>query len=180
MPSDKASAASGPTTGAAPAPVQKRHAAPTPNYVRALEILSALCLFAIVALTFVDVFARYLFASPIKGSLEIIQFAMALVIFTALPLVTRTREHVTVSLIEGLVTRPSTRRIKQVACDVVSLFAVVLLAWRLWVQASEYVQSANKTIVLAWPMAPLTYFMSICAAATAIVLLVQIFKDDKR
>lgn len=143
--------------------------------LRALELLTSLALFAIVLLTFLDVFARYLFSSPIKGSLEIIQFAMALVIFTALPLVTRQREQVTVSLIEGLISAPEARRIKQVACDLVSLIAVALLTWRLWIQAGELAVANTRTIVLGWPMAPLTYVMSVCAAATMLVIALQIW-----
>jgi TRAP-type transport system small permease protein len=144
-------------------------------WVQALGLLTAIALFAIVALTFLDVFARYLFSSPIRGAVEIIQFAMALVIFTALPLVTRQREQVTVSLIEGLVTGATARRFKQFACDLVSLVAVVMLAWRLWVQAGESAKDKTATIVLGWPMAPLTYFMCACAMATALVILIQMW-----
>jgi TRAP-type transport system small permease protein len=145
-------------------------------WVRTLGILSAIALFAIVALTFLDVFARYLFSSPIRGAVEIIQFAMALVIFTALPLVTRQREQVTVSLIEGLVKSATARRIKQFACDAVSLVAIAILTWRLWVQAGESANDKTATIVLGWPMAPLAYFMCACALATAIVILIQMWQ----
>lgn len=145
-------------------------------WVRVLGILTAVALFAIVALTFLDVFARYLFSSPIRGAVEIIQFAMALVIFTALPLVTRQREQVTVSLIEGLVKSPTARRFKQFACDLVSLLAIAILAWRLGVQAGESAQDKTATIVLGWPMAPLTYFMCACALATALVILIQMWE----
>lgn len=69
---------------------------------RVLGWLSALPVALIVVLTFADVLGRYVFSSPVRGSLEMIEFAMALVIFTALPLVTRQREHVTVSLIDGM------------------------------------------------------------------------------
>jgi TRAP-type transport system small permease protein len=145
-------------------------------WVRVLGVLSAIALFAIVALTFLDVFARYLFSSPIRGAVEIIQFAMALVIFTALPLVTRQREQVTVSLIEGLVKSATARRIKQFACDAVSLLAIAILTWRLWVQAGESATDKTATIVLGWPMAPLAYFMCICALATAVVILIQMWQ----
>lgn len=140
---------------------------------RVLGFATAVPLFGIVALTFADVFARYLFASPIRGALEIIQFAMALTIFAALPLITRRREHVTVSLIDGLVRGATANRIKQLLCDAVSLVALGLIAWRLWIQAGESAASETATIVLKLPMAPLTYVMSGFAAVSAMLVALQ-------
>lgn len=130
---------------------------------RVLDIACAVPLALIVLLTFADVFARYVFSSPIRGSLEIIQFAMALVIFTALPLVTRRRGHVTVSLVDGVL-KGKARRIKQLLCDGLSVLALALLTWRLWLQAASDVQASTRTIVLGWPQAPLTYAMTVGAA----------------
>ncbi len=157
--------------------MQSKHSS---SLVGALELLTAIFLMLMVVLTFLDVFARYLFASPIKGSLEIIQFAMALVIFTALPLVTRQREQITVSLVEGLVKGASARRAKQIICDLISLAAVGLLTWRLWIQAGELVAANTRTIVLGWPMGPLAYAMTACAAATAFIIALQIMKGDAK
>lgn len=140
---------------------------------RLLGFATAAPLFGIVALTFADVFARYLFASPIRGALEIIQFAMALTIFTALPLVTRQREHVTVSLIDGLIHGAAAKRIKQFLCDAISLAALGIVAWRLWIQAGESAAAESATIVLKLPMAPLTYVMSGFAAASAVLVALQ-------
>ena len=145
----------------------------SPVVERVLGMATALPLFGIVALTFADVFARYVFSSPIRGALEIIQFAMALTIFTALPLVTRRREHVTVSLIDGLVRTDTANRIKQLLCDLVSLGTLGLISWRLWIQAGESATSETATIVLKLPMAPLTYVMSVFAAASAVLVAMQ-------
>ena len=144
---------------------------------RLLGLATAVPLFGIVALTFADVFARYLFASPIRGAHEIIQFAMALTIFTALPLVTRRREHITVSLIDGLVRGVTARRIKQFLCDAVSLAALAVLAWRLWIQAGESAAAESATIVLKLPMAPLIYLMSGLAAASVVLVALQCWQD---
>lgn len=146
---------------------------------RWLGIATALPLFGIVALTFADVFARYLFAAPIRGSLEIIQFAMAVVIFTALPLVTRHREHVTVSLIDGMVRSKAAQRFKQLACDTLSFVAVSLIAWRLWVQATEDFGSDTRTVVLKWSMAYLGFFMAAFATLSAVIIALQILQTLK-
>jgi TRAP-type transport system small permease protein len=137
---------------------------------RTLGILCALPLALIVGLTFADVFARYLFAAPIRGSVEIIEFCMALVIFTALPLVTRHRGHVTVSLIDGVV-KGALRRVQRVGCDAISTLALALMAWRLWEQAGDDLQSDTRSIVLGWPSAPLTYALCLFATGSALTML---------
>lgn len=135
-----------------------------------LGVLSALPVALIVVLTFAEVFARYVFSAPIRGSTEIIEYAMALVIFTALPLITRHRGHVSVSLIDGVV-RGGLRRIKSVLCDAISCFALALLAWRLWLQAASDQRANVRTVVLEWPHAPLHYTLAVFAAVSAVVML---------
>lgn len=137
---------------------------------RVLGVLCALPVALIVGLTFAEVFARYLFSAPIRGSTEIIEYAMALVIFAALPLITKHRGHVSVSLIDGVV-RGGMRRVKNVLCDAVSCFALGLLAWRLWLQAVSDQRAKVHTVVLEWPHAPLYYAMAAFAAVSALAML---------
>src|SRR3954467_8707439 len=56
--------------------------------------LSATALFAIMALTFLDVGGRKLLDNSIPGSLELTELLMVIVIFGALPLVSLRGEHV--------------------------------------------------------------------------------------
>jgi TRAP-type C4-dicarboxylate transport system permease small subunit len=141
-----------------------------------LGILSSLPLGLIVALTFLDVFARYLISAPIKGSLEIIQYAMALSIFAALPLVTRHRGHVTVSLIDGLLGTVA-MRVKTILCDLISLLALLLMSWRLWIYAGESIEEKQQTIVLALPQGPLVYILAVFAALTSLLVLLDLIRQ---
>lgn len=144
----------------------------------ALGLLSSIPLGLIVVLTFVDVFARYLFSTPIRGSVEIIQYAMAMTIFAALPLVTRDREHVTVSLIDGLLGK-SGLSIKRWLCDLISFVVLLAVSWRLWVHAGEAVEGARQTIVLGLREGPLVYAMSVFSLLTAIVVLIHLVQGAK-
>jgi TRAP-type C4-dicarboxylate transport system permease small subunit len=152
----------------------------TPGAANALDrwlgLMSSLPLALIVVLTFLDVFARYLIAAPIRGSLEIIQYAMALSIFAALPLVTRHRGHVTVSLIDGLLSH-SAMRWKTMVCDLVSLLALVTISWRLWIYAGESVEQKTQTIVLALPQGPLVYALALFAALTSVLVIVDLVRQ---
>lgn len=136
---------------------------------RVLGFISALPLALIVALTFSDVFARYLFASPIPGASEIIQFSMAIAIFTALPLVTHAGGHITVDLFLYTLSK-RTQAYLQLPCELLSGLALALIAWRLWLQAKEYTDNDTVTIVLGLEMAPLAYLMAFFAALSVIVI----------
>lgn len=146
---------------------------------RWLGILSSLPLALIVVLTFIDVFARYLISAPIKGSLEIIQYAMALSIFAALPLVTRHRGHVTVSLIDGVL-GAGAMRFKTIVCDLISLMALGLMSWRLWVYAAESIEQKQQTIVLALPQGPLVYTLAVFAGLTSALVLIDLLRQLRR
>jgi TRAP-type transport system small permease protein len=146
----------------------------------ALGLLCAVPLAVILAVTFLDVFARYLFSAPIRGSVEIIEFAMALVIFGALPLVTRSRGHVTVGLLDGVVGTGAGRRIKQLLCDALSVIALALLAWRLWGHAGGQLEEASRSIVLGLPHAPLTYVMFALALLSMLLMLALMWRGDAR
>lgn len=143
--------------------------------VRTLGWLSAVPVALIVVLTFADVLGRYLLASPVKGSVEIIEFAMAMVIFTALPLVTRQRGHVTVSLIDNLV-KGLGRKVKLVLCDAVSAAALGLLTWRLYLQGKDNLESGSATIVLGMPHAPLSFTLTFFAGLSTLLMLMLIWR----
>ncbi|MGZ0247129.1 MAG: TRAP transporter small permease, partial [Alphaproteobacteria bacterium] len=69
--------------------------------VRILTAMAALFMLGIAAVTVVDVTGRYAFNSPIPGGVEVIEFLLGLTIFSALPLVTVKRSHITVELFDG-------------------------------------------------------------------------------
>jgi TRAP-type C4-dicarboxylate transport system permease small subunit len=136
---------------------------------RALGFVSALPLALIIVLTFTDVFARYVFAHPIPGASEMIQFAMAMTIFTALPLVTRAGGHITVDLFTYALNKRK-QIFLQLPCELLSGLALAIIAWRLWVQAQEYAESQTASIVLGLHSAPLAYAMALLAALSVAVV----------
>lgn len=148
-------------------------ASPTDTLTRVLTRLSAFPVAVIVALTFADVLGRYIFAAPVTGGLEIIEFSMALVIFIALPVVTRQRGHVTVELIDTLFTGWK-QRLKLVLCDGISALALGILTWRLYLQGVDDLESRSATIVLNLPQAPLSFALTLFAGITTLVVLMQI------
>jgi TRAP-type mannitol/chloroaromatic compound transport system permease small subunit len=70
---------------------------------RMLGLIAGASLFAMMLLTFVDVIGRYGFHRSIFGAAEIIEQLMMLTVFAGLAFITAKNEHITVTLMEGLI-----------------------------------------------------------------------------
>ena len=68
---------------------------------RLCSLISGLALFGIMVLTFLDVSGRKFLSHSITGSLELTELLMVVVIFGALPLVSRKGEHVLFDSLDG-------------------------------------------------------------------------------
>lgn len=125
-----------------------------------LGLAAALLLFAMMALTFVDVVGRYLFNRSVTGAFEITEIMMAMLIFAGLPLVVRRREHVSVDLIDHFVPR-RTQRVHRVLIELVSSALMFGLAHLMWHKAQRSAAYDDMSTVLSIRYAPFVY--AICA-----------------
>ena len=141
---------------------------------RALGAVVALVLLAIMGLTFCDVFMRYWFAAPIRGASEIVRFGMAILIFSAFPLVTQGQQHITVNLLQGRFGRLGSW-LQHLFVLLVSLAAVGIMTWQLASDGADLARNRITTTVLEWPLAPLSYCMSALSGVTLLVLLALTF-----
>ncbi|MBW1614008.1 MAG: TRAP transporter small permease subunit, partial [Deltaproteobacteria bacterium] len=66
---------------------------------RRLDIIAALAIFAMMALTSVDIFLRYFFRKPIPGTYEIVALLGAVAVSFAMAHTLAVKGHVAVSLI---------------------------------------------------------------------------------
>lgn len=65
-----------------------------------LELISAIVLFLLMALTCIDVVGRYFFSHPLVGATELTEIGLALVIFSVMPIITWRSTHIVVDLID--------------------------------------------------------------------------------
>ncbi|MEM9429711.1 MAG: TRAP transporter small permease [Pseudomonadota bacterium] len=141
-----------------------------PRILGVLEWVSALLLFTMMMLTFVDVVGRYLFTAPIFGAAEMIQFLLAITIFAGLSLVNAHDDHIVVELFEPAIKRrmgPLHRYIVQGF----SVLAMAFIAWELVKFALEAHALDKMTVVLEWPLVAVAGAM---AVLSLISLLTQI------
>jgi len=143
---------------------------------RAVDALSggvaAIILFGMMALTFVDVFMRYIVGDSIRGSFEITELMMVVLIFAGLPLVSRKDEHVTVDLVEHMLPTP-VRRGLRIGAHVVCGVLLVGMSWLMWRKAGEIVGYGDVTAALRIELWPYVYFMCALALVTALIHFVK-------
>jgi TRAP-type C4-dicarboxylate transport system permease small subunit len=145
-----------------------------PRLVRGLEAsvgcLAAAMLFAMMALTFVDVLGRYLFRAPVQGAYDLVALAMGIVVFAGLPVVTVRGEHLQIGLFENLI-RGTARRVLSLLIDLVSVVVLSVYAWRIFLHARHLLRSGEVMVSLAVSVAPFALFMSAMSAASAAIVL---------
>ena len=139
----------------------------------ALKVVMALFLFAMMAITFVDVLGRYLFSAPVPGGFEIVQYLMALVVFASLPLTTAADSHLSVSLFAGSA-RGVAAVVLRIFVRLISTIALGMIAWRMAVQALLLGRSQQISGYLQLPLAPIAWAMAALAALAFIVMLVKL------
>lgn len=137
---------------------------------RILHGIVALTVFLMMCIIFVDVFLRYLFNAPIPGSFEIVRFMMAIMVFSAIPLVTISKGHIVVGLLDGVFTG-RLGKVRDVAVGLVSLGALGLMAYLMGVQGGQLARFNKITGYLELPLSPLAYFMAVLSVVAMLAQL---------
>lgn len=137
---------------------------------RAGVALAGLALFAIMALTFFDVLGRKFLSASIPGSLELTELLMVVVIFGALPAVSRRGEHVQFDSLDAVLPRV-VRKVQRVLVAIVACALLAALASIMWTTAQDFLASGETTAQLRIAKAPFIFAMSVlCAIAGAMHL----------
>ena len=120
---------------------------------RALEVVAAALLIALMLVTGLDVIGRYALNAPLPGAFELTQLLLAALIFTALPLVSRAGGHVEVDLVVAALPAPLVRALGVLAA-VVSAGVLVFYAFRLALLGIGQWEDGTRSVSLAIPYAP--------------------------
>ena len=138
-------------------------------------LLCALALFAIMALTFVDVIGRKAVSQSIPGSFELTELLMVVVIFAAMPLVSQRGEHVLFDSLDSVMP-PAWLQIQKALVHAVCAVAMLGLGWLMWRTGGQFVESGETTAQLKLLKAPFVYGMGVMCAITGLVHIGLIFK----
>ncbi len=135
------------------------------------EGASALVLFALMAMTCIDVIGRELFGTPLDGATELTQLMLGVIVFAILPSVCLREEHVSVDLID-LWFPGRLVPLRQAVLNAVMAVALGFVAWRVWIIAGLTADYGDATEFLEIRLAPINYFIAVlsgCGAAAFVV-----------
>ncbi len=152
------------------------HAPPKRRFEMVLMFVVGTAIFLMMAITFVDVVGRYAFNAPIPGGFELIEFLMPLSIFSGLPIITRRRTHIIVSILDGWF-RGRVGDVRRLVVDAGSLAVVGFIAERLWSQGVGLAEAQIESGYLEWPVAPVAYAISVLSLLTCFVLVLMVKQD---
>ena len=141
----------------------------------ALGAAAAGILLAMMALTVVDVVARYVFSRPVRGAFEVTELMLLVLIFAGLPLVSFSDEHAVMDFIDRMLgprAQVWLERLVQAACAAF----MFLLAWLVWRKADRIWAYRDATDVLRIVYGPFVYFMAITLGLAGLIHLHKVIE----
>lgn len=132
-----------------------------------LEVVSAIVLFFLMALTCVDVTGRYLFNSPLHGSTEMTQIGLALMVFAAMPVITWRGGHIVVDLLDSFLGHKIVKVLSLLAALVMSS-SLYVLAWRIFELGERSIRRGAVTEFLGIPSGYVVQYIAIMSWITAL------------
>jgi TRAP-type C4-dicarboxylate transport system permease small subunit len=130
--------------------------------------VAAAALFAMMWLTFADVFARKFLANSIRGAVEVTELLMLVMIFFALPLVALAHEHIVFDLLDRVLPARWVRWQKALSQGLTALVMGGAAAL-VWQRALRTASVGDMTSALEIRLAPFHFVAAALLALAALV-----------
>ena len=150
---------------------------PFGSFLRGLALAGGWVLVLLMAYTVIDVVLRYVFNQPFRGSLEITEFAMSVIVFLGIAYCGWLGGHVAVDIFERPLENPKLRFIP----IVLTLVSAGLFAMIAWLTASDAINASHRiSNMMRWPHWPFQTIVALGSAMYAAVLVIQCFQMLRR
>lgn len=150
---------------------ERRETPPASRFTLGLNRLAdgaaGLVLFALMAMTCIDVAGRYFFSAPLDGATELTQLMMGAIVFAVLPAVCLREEHISVDLLDRWFP-PALAAPRGVVLNALMAAMMAAVCWRVWLIADLTADYGDATEFLAIPLAPITYFIAVSSGGAAL------------
>ena len=133
--------------------------------------VSAAALFAMMVLTFADVFSRKFLTNSITGAVELTELMMLVMIFLALPLASLAGEHIVFDLLDRMLPA-ALLRWQQTLSHALTALVFGGAAWVVWERAQRTAEFGDMTSALEIKIAP---FQIVAAAMLAVTTLAHLW-----
>ena len=113
---------------------------PVQGLASVLNGLAAVTLMALMIITCIDVFGRYLFNSPLTGSTELTEMSLAILVFAGFPVISWRNDHVVVDIMDKFVP-PTADFVRAIIINLICAGALVYIGqnvYKLGVRSMSY------------------------------------------
>jgi len=147
--------------------------------IRVINGAGTVVLGVMVLLTVADVLLRLVLNRPIRGALEIIEFLMVIVVFSAMAYTGLLRGHIVIQILSSrLPERP--RAILDSIADLISIVFCCLIIWQGIAQAQMTRLRNDISGVLSIPVSPFYYVLVLGIALMCLVFLANLLDSVGR
>lgn len=143
---------------------------------RIADSVGRVVLALMVLLVTLDVVLRYFFNRPIKGSYELIEFMMVLVVFLGLAYTQTKKGHVSITLFTGKLSPGQLAVIRSITY-LLCIIIFSLITWRGIVQAEALRVNGTSSDLLFIPTFPFMWIVVIASVLLGLVFLGDFFKS---
>ena len=143
---------------------------------RLADSVGRVILALMVLLITLDVVLRYFFNRPIKGSYELVQFLLVLLVFLGLAYIQTKKGHVSVSLISAKLSRRQ-RSVVGSATYLLCLIIFSLISWRCILQAETLRVSGTSSDTLSIPNFPFMWLVAFGSVLLCLVFLIDFIRS---
>ena len=143
------------------------------EYILAIPTwFAAIILFVLMTMTFLDVILRSALNNPIESATELTRLFMAIIVFSALPLVSWKGENIVVDLFDPLFSE-TLARWRDIVIDLLTGVLLMWPAWRVWELAERSRKYGDVTEYLNLPQHYVGWFIALFSGFTAVALIAR-------
>jgi TRAP-type transport system small permease protein len=138
-----------------------------------MHVGAGLTMLALLAWTVVDIVGRAFFASPVRGTVEVTELAVVVLVYLGLARTESQDAHISVDLLYvrlGVRAKLALR----VLAGVVSLAVLVVMTWRLWIYAGSLDAGGYTTGIRRIPLYPVALLGVLGTAMFAVAVFVNL------
>ena len=134
---------------------------------RAVHHIAGAAMIAMLALTVFDILGRWLFNSPVAGTVETIPLLLVIVVYLGFAHAQHLGDHIAVDLVHSRLGARS-QHVLSIFSHVFSLVVLGLVTWQLWKYAGVQQRGGYATAVIEWPI---HWFVRIATLGSALLWL---------
>jgi TRAP-type C4-dicarboxylate transport system permease small subunit len=145
---------------------------------KAMGVIAAIVLAAMMLLTVADVIGRYFFSRPIKGTWELVGLLLVCAGTWGLAYCQMEKGHISITIMEGFFSRRMQAVMSALAC-LIGLGGFSLISWQSFLLAKKYflLPRGDETDTLGLPFSPFILLLSIGTGMMALMLIVDFVRS---